>query len=365
MPLFPIDYDNFREIREKGYVFVDKSLFINDILQESSKVILITRPRRFGKTLNMSMLQHFFASEVQGQATQGLFAGLKITQNPEAMQHQGQYPVINISFKDMKFRTFGQCYEKLTKLMSELYTQHSHLLTCSQMKMIEKQDFEHIMNCQASEVSLKSALRQLTRYLHTYYQVKPIVLIDEYDTPMLSAYLHHYYEEAIDLIRGLLSEALKGNDDLEKAVLTGILRVAKEGMFSGLNNIIIYSILNTRYSEYFGFTQSEVDGLLEITSLSAAQAAVKMWYNGYQIGENRIYNPWSIIYYLAEQGVCRAYWLNTSDNLWMQDLLIRSSLAMKIGLEQLLQGQAIEVKLPDQFVFADLERDDATLWGAY
>ncbi len=265
--LFPIGHDDFREVREKDYVFVDKSLLIRDILQESSKVVLITQPHRFGKTLNMSMLQCFFASEVKGCSNQALFAGLKITQDPDAMKHQGKYPVISTSFKDLKFKTFDQFYEKLARLMSELYTQHSNLLTCPQMQEIKQKDFKQIINRQASEVGLKSALKNLTD-LHTYYQVKPIILIDEYEMPILSGYLNHYYDQAIDLIRRLLSEALKGNDDLKKVMLTGILRVAKEGMFSGLNNIKVYSILNPRYNEYFGFTQAEVNTLLETSGFS-------------------------------------------------------------------------------------------------
>ena len=359
--LFPIGYDDFREVREKGYVFVDKSLLIRDILQESSKVVLITRPRRFGKTLNMSMLQYFFTNEIKGYSAQELFTGLKITQNPEAMAHQGQYPVIHLTLKGLKVTNYDELYLTLGVILSKLYEKHQ--IIYSSLSAPNKKRFQAILDGTADIATLKFSLKNLTEYLHRYYSVKPYLLIDEYDTPVLSGYLNNYYDQAIDLIRGLLSEALKGNDDLEKAILTGILRVAKEGMFSGLNNIKVYSILNPRYNEYFGFTQAEVNALLEASGFSAAQETVKAWYNGYQIGNTCIYNPWSIMYYLDEQGVYGAYWLDTSDNLWIQELLIRSNIDIKIGLEQLLQGQTIKVEIPNQFAFADLEQNDETLWS--
>lgn len=270
------------------------------------------------------------------------------------MKHQGQYPVIHLTFKGLKVNNYHELYLTLGVILSKLYEEHQ--IVYSTLSASNKKRFQAILEGIANIATLKFSLKNLTEYLHDYYDMKPYLLIDEYDTPILSAYLNHYYDQAIDLIRGLLSEALKGNSDLEKTVLTGILRVAKEGMFSGLNNIRIYSILNPQYSEYFGFTQAEVDRLLETSGFSAAEEAVRVWYHGYQMGDQRIYNPWSIIYYLAEQGICRAYWLNTSDNQWMQELLIRSNINMK-------KGQTIEVKLPDHFLFTDLERDDAILWS--
>lgn len=207
------------------------------------------------------------------------------------------------------------------------------------------------------------ALQDLIRYLHAYYQAKPIILLDEYDTPIQSAYLNQYCDKAVRLIRDLLSMAFKDNDFLEKATLTGILRVAKEGMFSGLNNVEVYSVFEPDYSEYFGFTEAEVQALLVQSGLGSCGDEVRRWYNGYQVGKDQVYNPWSITHYIKNQGRCAAYWLNTSDNRWIQDLLIRSNMNMKIGLEQSLQGEAIEVEISEQFVFADLEPDDATLWS--
>ena len=198
--------------------------------------------------------------------------------------------------------------------------------------------------------------------MHAYHRAKPIILLDEYNTLIQSAYLHQYYDKAIHLIRDLLSTAFKDNNFLEKAVLTGILRVAKEGMSSGLNNVEVYSVFEPDYSEYFGFKEAEVQELLIQSGLASYSDDVRRWYNGYQMGKDRVYNPWWITHYLKCGERCTAYWLNTSDNRWVQDLLIRSNISMKIGLEQLLQAQVIEVEIADQFVFADLERDHVTLW---
>ncbi len=355
--------DNFRIVREGSYTFVDKSLFIKAILQDPSQVILITRPRRFGKSLNMSMLQYFFAAQVNNQPTRELFNALKIMDEPECMQHQGQYPVIYINFKDVKGETYEQFLYQMSIALSTAYRQHKVLLDHPELSDADKQRFHAVIERQADPNVLQSALQDLMRYLMDSYGKRIMVLIDEYDTPLQSAYFNQYYDKVIGLIRGLLGAGLKGNDFLEKAVLTGILRVAKEGMFSGLNNVVAYSVLNPEYSEYFGFMEAEVQSLLYQAGLSKREEEVRQWYNGYYMGHIRIYNPWSIINYLHYKGQCDAYWLNSSDNQWLQELLIRSSIHIKIGLEQLLQGRVIDVQIPDQFVFDDVAEDEATLWS--
>lgn len=360
---FPIGCHDFGKIIKKGYTFVDKTLFIKAILQDSSEVILITRPRRFGKTLNMSLLHYFFAESVDGYLTKGMFDPFQIATETTCMAHQGQYPVISLSFKDIKAECYENFYQKFCQILSELYLQHKVVLSSPKLEEIEKQDFRAVMNKQADETTLEFALKQLTRYLYRYYGIKPIVLIDEYDTPLQSAYYHQYYEPVLNLIRGFLSAGLKDNSALEKGVLTGILRVAKEGMFSGLNNIAVYSLLHPRYSEYFGFTEAEVQPLLHQAGLADAAADVRAWYNGYQIGTSRVYNPWSIINYLHNQGAYAAYWLHSSDNLWLQRLVMQASLKIKTHLQALMQGKAIHVMIPDNFVFAQLGHDDATLWS--
>ncbi len=359
----PMGCDDFRKVRKSEYVFVDKSLLIKAILQDPSEVLLITRPRRFGKSLNMSMLQYFFASQVDNQPTDRLFDSLKIADEPECMKHQGQYPVIYITLKDVKGDTYEQFFYQLSIALSDTYRQHKALLDHPALSYADKQRFDAVLERQADTNTLQSALQDLMRYLRDSYGQEVMVLMDEYDTPLQSAYFNQYYNHVIGFMRGFLGSSLKGNKSLKKAVLTGILRVAKEGMFSGLNNVAVYSMLDPEYSEYFGFTELEVQNLLSQAGLSNREEEVKRWYNGYQIGHIQIYNPWSMINYLHYKGRCAAYWLHSSDNQWLHELLIRSGLPIKIGLEQLLQGQAIQVKVAHQFVFADLEREEATLWS--
>ena len=361
----PVGCDDYGEVVDNQLIFVDKSLFIQAILKDKSEVILITRPRRFGKTLNMSLLHYFFAAEVLNRKTEGMFDHLQIAQYPACMAHQGQYPVISITFKDLKADTYELFYALFCDIIRDLYTQHMRLLSHPTLQESDQERFKAILNGTANETVLRFALRDLTRYLYQRYQVKPIVLIDEYDAPIQAGYQYDYYEKAIQLMRGVLSPVLKNNAYLKKAVLTGVLRVAKEGMFSGLNNVKVYSVLNHHYSDYFGFTDSEVDQLLEKSGLSGKKDEVKTWYNGYQIGNTWVYNPWSIINYLHEHGTCAAYWLNTSDNQWLKDLVIKSNVKVKAALHQLLEDKSIQVLIPDNFVFADLKRNTATLWSLF
>ncbi len=267
----PLGYENFKELIDKRFDFVDKSLFIKEVLDDDvNKVSLILRPRRFGKTLNLSMLHHFFAAEVYGQPTQGLFNGLKISELGEAyMRHQGRYPVIFITLKGVKDHSFEHSLRNMQMKMAEVYKEHQYLLSDSKLSDADKTFYNTVLNAQADLAMLQVAIKNLTNYLYQHHGVKSWILIDEYDTPIQSAYLHGYYEEMIGLMRGMFGEALKTNPYLERAVITGILRVAKESLFSGLNNLKVYSLLKSHYGQYFGFTEEEVAILLQKAGLES------------------------------------------------------------------------------------------------
>jgi hypothetical protein len=360
----PIGQSDFRKLIDNQLDFVDKSLFIKEVLDDSAEVILITRPRRFGKTLNMSMLHHFFAPTVHGQVTQGLFNGLKIAQLAELyMQHQGKYPVISCSFKDVKDGSFKSAYESLVDVMSETYKDHHYLLSSPKLYDEEKEIYESILRQRANEAQVKFALKSLTHYLYRHHTIKPILLIDEYDTPLQSAYVHGYYDQMVGLMRYLFSAALKDNHNLHKAVLTGILRIAKESLFTGLNNLEIYSLLRSEYGQYFGFTEEEVTDLLKETQLEGKAEEIKAWYNGYKMGETIVYNPWSIVNCIKRNGELRPYWVNTSDNRLIKDLMIKSSAMFKVQFELLLQGKPVSRLIDENFAFDDLADNESAIWS--
>lgn len=367
----PIGISDFRKLIEtrdsdgQPYLFVDKSLFIKDIIDDLAEVKLFTRPRRFGKTLNMSMLHHFFSKEVDKKPTKNLFNNLKIAQYGDRLKrHQGQYPVIFLTFKDIKNNTFKESYEDLFELIRTAYLEHEKAVMSSQdVTDRQKADYNLILDREASSSTIKLALKNLTLYLHKCYGVKPIVLIDEYDTPIQAAYVKKYYEEMIFFMKDFLSAGLKDNSHLEKAILTGILRVSKESLFSGLNNLKTYSLLDARYGEYFGFTDSEVVALLKEAELFEEMQKTREWYNGYQIGEAVIYNPWSIVNYIQEKGKLSSYWVNTSDNALIKKLIFQSNTGFKAEFELLLQDKPIEMLINEHVVFTNLETNESAVWA--
>lgn len=361
----PIGYDNFQEVVTQKLTFVDKSLLIKEFLDDrGTKVALITRPRRFGKTLNLSMLQHFFAAEVNGKPTQNLFAGLKIMQQGETyLQHQGKYPVVSLNFKDIKDRGFNTVYANLRGLLSRAYNDHIAVLSSSKLTSVQKQNFESVLEGTADEARIKSSLLNLTDCLFQHYGEQAILLIDEYDTPIQSGYVYGYYHEIVDVMRHLFSAGLKGNPYLYRAVLTGILRISKESLFSGLNNLKVYSLLNPRYSEYFGFTEAEVNHLFAAANVVNDPGQIKEWYNGYKMGTHVIYNPWSIVNCISELGVLKPYWVNTSDNQLVKDLLIQSSTKFKQEFELLLEDMAVEKLIDENFVFPELKGNESAVWS--
>ncbi|KDE69301.1 AAA family ATPase [Fusobacterium necrophorum] len=347
----PNGISDFKILREKNYYYVDKSTLIEELQQEIGKTILFTRPRRFGKTLNMSMLQYFWNIQ-HAEENRKLFHGLKIENSPHIMD-QGKYPVIYLSFKDIKERSWEECKKEIKKLLSDLYDKYHFL-----RESLNQRDLKYFDDIwlEKEESSYSNALKDLSKYLCQYYQKKVVILIDEYDTSILSAYEHGYYEEAISFFRTFYSAALKDNEYLQIGIMTGILRVAKEGIFSGLNNLSVYSILDEKYSSYFGLTEKEVREALEYYELDYNIQEVKEWYDGYLFGNTEMYNPWSIISYMANKKI-EAYWIGTSSNALINQMLEKarkeeSDIFQK--LESLFQGKSILQQIQKGSDFHDL-----------
>lgn len=361
----PIGYDDFGKIHATDLTFVDKSLFIREVLEEiETEVSVITRPRRFGKTLNLSMLRYFLAAEVMGQPTSGMFDQLKIAQCGEKiMQHQGKYPVIFITFKDIKENSLSAAYNKFHELIVKTFDHFNYLENSDKLSKTQKALLQIILSREANQAQLENSLQTLTEYLAIHHGVKPWLLIDEYDSPIHAAYAHGYYDKMVELMRGIFGAALKNNNYLKKAVVTGILRISKESLFSGLNNLKVYSILQTRYSEYFGFTDTEVRELLEAGNLMEKYVEISEWYNGYRFGDTTIYNPWSIANYLSENFEARPYWVNTSDNQLIKDILKKSRLDFKQSFEILFAGGSVKKVIDSNMVFKYLEKDLTGAWS--
>ena len=349
---FAIGNDNFGNIRSKNWKFIDKSLFIKEIFDRGAiSVSLITRPRRFGKTLNLSMLHHFLSSKVFSIETAPLFEGLKITEYPDIMAHLGQYPVIFITLKGIKATSFETAQADFAGIMRDLYKVHQYLRDSPQFATDDQFAFDRIIQLQCPVGELHTALPQLCRWLAAHYQVKPWVLIDEYDTPIQTAYLNGYYEEMIGLMQPVFGNTLKTNPYLERAVLTGITRVSKESLFSDLNNVQVYTLFNEEYSEHFGFTETEMDALLVEAELTSYSADIKHWYNGYLCGDTVLYNPWSIINCVAKKGALAPYWVQTGGTSMIQRLLAQANASVKTAFEELLQGRSIQARISDHLAF--------------
>lgn len=360
----PIGSSDFKKIIDGNFDFVDKSLLIKELLEDDAEVILITRPRRFGKTLNMSMLHYFFADKVKTQLTKNLFNSLKITKHPKYMKFQGKYPVIFLSFKDIKENSYEKMYARFCKVISDLYSDHLYLLEDSHLPDNKKAIYNSILDQKVTPANIIDSLKDLTEYLFNHHKQKPIVLIDEYDTPVQFGYDNKYYDKVTNLFRNFLSSALKDNPYLYKSVLTGILRISRESLFSGLNNLKVYSFLHPKYGEYFGFTEKEVSNLLIKAKIENKAEEIKNWYNGYKIGDHILYNPWSIVNCINEKGKIKSYWVNTSDDNLIKNLLVESSLAFKDCLETLLRGEKIEQVINENFVFSDLDKNrESAAWS--
>ena len=364
-----IGISNFREVitsknpEQQGFLYVDKTMLIKDVIYDGNKVIVLTRPRRFGKTLNLSMLQNFFAKVVDGYETKDLFDNLEISKHPECMKEQGQYQVIFLTLKGVEKKTFEESIETMRGKISDLYKEHRFLLEKDVLLSGEKLVFESILKETSSIEKLATSIKDLSGYLKRYSGKEVYILIDEYDAPIQTAYIKGYYDDMISFMRSFLGNAIKTNSSLKKAILTGILRVSKESMFSGLNNVMVYSIINNDYSEYFGFTEKETDDLLDRAKLPIETHQLKEWYNGYIFGKTIIYNPWSILNFIKSRGELRPYWVNTTSFEVISDLIINSPVTTKEKLERLLLDETIECKIDENIAFADMKKDENAVWN--
>ena len=342
MKLLPTGIENFKTMIDKSAYYVDKTNFIEDVLNE--QVVSYTRPRRFGKTLNMSMLYYFFSIKEKENAY--LFDGLNISKNKDALKHQNKYPTIFISLKEMKNLTFDAQISSFSNVIYELLEKNLEILSSDQLSDTTKDILYKLHNRSSSIEDLKISLRVITNALYTYYQQKVIVLIDEYDVPLQAAYQNNYYEEMVEFLRSVFSSALKTNDALEKGVMTGCLRISKESIFTGLNNFTAYSVLNNISSESFGFTESEVKKLLKDYNLSEKMDEVKKWYDGYQFGNKEIYNPWSTLMYVKNitQDVSFkpiSFWANTSGNDIVVKYIQNGDKKLRKEFDVLMNGQSL------------------------
>ena len=356
MKLLPTGIENFKTMIDKSAYYVDKTKFIEDVLSE--QVVLYTRPRRFGKTLNMSMLYYFFSIKEKENAY--LFDGLNISKNKDALKHQNKYPTIFISLKEMKNLTFDAQISSFSNVIYELLEKNLEILSSDQLSDTTKDILYKLHNRSSSIEDLKISLRVITNALYTYYQQKVIVLIDEYDVPLQAAYQNNYYEEMVEFLRSVFSSALKTNDALEKGVMTGCLRISKESIFTGLNNFTAYSVLNNISSEFFGFTELEVKQLLKDYNLSEKMDEVKEWYDGYQFGNKEIYNPWSTLMYVKNitQDVSFkpiSFWANTSGNDLVVKYIQNGDKKLRKEFDVLMSGQSLIKYIKPELTYREMD----------
>jgi hypothetical protein len=358
----PIGISDFRKLIEGGYAYVDKTLLIQEIIEHGAEVLLFPRMRRFGKTLNLSMLQYFF--EKSTEDTSFLFTSMKIWQRPKLRVLQGKFPVIFLTLKDVKHASWQETFTSIRRLVATEFRRHKYLLNEETLDASEKEMYHKILREDTDQTLLEQSLLFLTTWLHRFHKAKVILLVDEYDAPAHSAFVGGYYDTFIPFLRNWLSAGLKDNKSLEKGVLTGILRIAKETIFSGLNNIKTCTILNSDFYDKFGLVEEEVKPLLEEYNLISHLEMVRKWYNGYCIGTHAgIYNPWSVINCIAGRGELAPYWVNTSENTLMKELITQGSEDLKIDLEDLVKGSAIEKLLDDGVVFANLKQSPNAIWS--
>ena len=375
----PIGVDNFKEIVDGNYYFIDKTLMIKEIIDRQSKVFLLPRPRRFGKSLNMQMLQCFFEKPVariynpEGASLSYLFQDKLVWQHEALRELQGKYPVIFLTFKDVKPRTWQECYEKLIDAIISEYSAHRYLLQSDALRDDEKNFYQSILTKKASKNDVESSLKRLSEYLQRHYKANVIILIDEYDAPIHAGYLNNFYNDVADFIRNFFGAALKGNDALAFSVITGILRAAKEGIFSGLNNLAVYSILDEPFADQFGFTQQEVEKFLADYEMSDQLPIVREWYNGYTTCKRdssaqlvALYNPWSLLNFIDRDGKTGAYWVNTSDNGLIKKQLLHAGSAVQKELELLLTDRVcVERRVSEGLILPGIESNEAAIWSLW
>lgn len=357
----PIGISDYVRAQEE-YYYVDKTLLIKEFLDKKPLVSLFTRPRRFGKTLNMDMLRVFF--EISDKNTSKYFADKNIWQcGEEYRSHQGKYPVIFLTFKDVKFDTWDATIDKIRGLLQEEYGRHQELLNSDKLSQYEKEYFTKIISATANEVELTSSLERLSKMLASHYDKAPVIIIDEYDTPIQEGYSKDFYDEIIGFMRNFFSGAFKDNKNLSYGFLTGILRIAQESIFSGLNNLTVNSVMDEEYDSFFGFTESEVKAMLSYYGVSDKEEELKDWYDGYLFGSEEIYNPWSVINYISKGCLPQAYWVNTGKNEILDDVLRVATDDITERLYDLLQGERVVARIDQNVVYRSLAEDPANIYS--
>ena len=363
----PIGVEDFKRLVDNEYYFVDKTLMIKELLENKETVNLFTRPRRFGKTLNMSMLQRFFEATEKSNAY--LFDGLKIATYPEYMAYQGQYPVISISLKSMKQKNFTLAFETYKYLIKSEYSRHKDFIFSKNvLDEEEKARYLSFIQVDATETMYNQAIGFLSNCLKKAYQQNVIILIDEYDVPLENAYHEGFYDDMTNLIRSCFESALKTNPSLEFAVLTGCLRVSRESIFTGLNNLKTYSITKNKFSQYFGFTQEEMKEILQNFSLEQYAETIAKWYDGYRFGLTEIYNPWSVLncidsYLQNDMVACEPYWSNTSSNRIVKRLIEESNERTKSTVEELINGTPIHTQIFEDVTYGTIDVNQDYIWS--
>ena len=347
---------------QSEYYYVDKTLLIKEFLDQKPLVSLFTRPRRFGKTLNMDMLRVFF--EISEEDTSKYFIDKNIWKcGAEYQKHQGKYPVIFLTFKDVKFDTWEATIDKIRGLLQDEYGRHQELLNSSRLSQYEKDYFSKILDASANEVELTSALERLSKMLAIYYERAPIIIIDEYDTPIQEGYTKDFYDEIIGFMRNFFSGAFKDNKNLSYGFLTGILRIAQESIFSGLNNLTVNSVMDDEYDNFFGFTNEEISEMLDYYGVTEKESELKDWYDGYLFGNEEIYNPWSVINYISRGCIPQAYWVNTGKNEILEDVMKVATDDITERLYALMQGEQVIARIDQNVVYRSLAEEPANIYS--
>lgn len=359
----PVGIENFEDIRRSGFYYIDKTMLIEQTLNNWSKVTLFTRPRRFGKTLGMSMLLSFFEIGTD----KSLFDGLYISQNKSLCdEHMGKYPVIFLTLKGVEGLTFAKAKSMLSEIIKDEADRHYVLNSSEALTSVDREAFMKILT--GNEENIENSLKTLSRLLYKHYGKKVVILIDEYDVPLDKAYQNGYYHEMVSLIRGLFGQALKTNDYLQFAILTGCLRISKESIFTGLNNFKVLSIMDTRFDEQFGFTDSEVEELLAAYNLDSHFTEIKEWYDGYHFGNADVYCPWDVINYVdllrfEPTAKPQDFWSNSSGNALVRRFIDKADVQTKDEIERLIAGEYIEKEISQELTYDEIDKSIANLWS--
>lgn len=359
-----IGISDFKKLIETGAYFTDKSLLIKELLDSKADVTLIPRPRRFGKTLNLSMLRYFFEKvTIKEDSNRHIFSNLAIEKHSDCMLHHGKYPVIWLTFKDIKAGSWELFYRSVQEIVIAEFSRHEYLLTSNTLTLAQKNNFAAILDKSADETLYRRALLNLSEHLTKHHQIRTIILIDEYDSPIHAAFLHNYYDRAIEFFRNFLGSGLKDNASLEFSVITGILRVAKESIFSGLNNLEVRTLIHEGYSDKFGFLEAEVIAMINYFDLKNDIDEVRKWFDGYQSWQYKVYNPWSIINLIKNKGLLQAYWVNTSDNLLIRNMARNNAERIEEELKTLINGGTITRQIDESIIFQHVNYDMDAFWN--